>query len=167
MVGAYDPRAIRRDVGDDLDRPFAWDRRRQSLRKGPGYLSRSIQGHSPAAVAEMAESVEIEGWFSDLPPDEVIESVVGRILDIFVDVEIGPDPVPFGECSRFARAISVTPVPQGSDIHCGCESTARYQITVQWEAGYEDRRGNVVCEHSVAGVVAEHSQAFVERWAWP
>jgi|SRR5215470_9536847 len=117
---------------------------------------------------EAAQSVEIEGWFSDLPPDDVIQGVVGRILEIFVDVEIGPDPVPWGESFRFARAISVTPVPQGGDIfHCGCESAARYQITVQWEAGYEDSRGNVVCEHSVAGVVAEHSQAFVERWAWP
>jgi len=115
----------------------------------------------------MAESVEIEGWSSDLPSDEVMESVVGRILDIFVDVEIGPDPVPFGECFRFARAISVTPLPQGGDIlRCGCEN-ARYQITVQWEVGYEDPRGNDVCEYCIAGVVAEDSQAFVERWAWP
>jgi hypothetical protein len=55
----------------------------------------------------MAEQINVsmEPWFSDLPPDDVICGLTGRILDVFVEQEVGSESAPIGEFFRFARAL--------------------------------------------------------------
>ena len=113
----------------------------------------------------MPQRVVIEPWFDDVPSRDVIEGAVGRILDIFVDGVLGSEPVPFGEFSRFARVLGVR--SDGVLVCLRCNSEAQFEITIQWEEGYDCPQGNKVCEQCVAGVVAKGSHDYVESWAWP
>ena len=100
----------------------------------------------------MPQTVSIEGWAVP-PADDVLEKLLGSVLNVPVDGPIGGGPI--GEFFRFARVIIVTLAPtEGPHYTCGrCDSPARCCLTVEWEAGYENPGGNLLCEQCVDGVV--------------
>jgi hypothetical protein len=102
----------------------------------------------------MGESISVEGWL-DPPPDRVLKNLQGAVLNVCVGGTIGPDPVPFGDFFRFALVTGIAwtsnPFTRSKCAHC--KRKAKFQITVQWETGYDDPGGNVICENCVSGVV--------------
>jgi len=105
--------------------------------------------------------ISVEMWLDPLPT-EVIRNLTGRVLNVCVGGEVGPDPVPFGEFYRFARVIGVAPAPVDlGALSCArCGSAAGYRITVEWEAGYECPDGNDLCEHCIGGIVTSGADAI-------
>jgi len=105
--------------------------------------------------------ISVEMWL-DPPLTEVLRNLTGRVLNVCVGGEVGPDPVPFGEFFRFARVIGVVtaPVDPGPFSCARCGRTAGYRITVEWEVGYECPDGNDLCEHCISGIVTSGADAI-------
>ena len=109
----------------------------------------------------MSQQISVEDWMGS-PPEEVLRNLTGRVLNICVGGEVGPEATPFGEFFRFARVVYVQPIAAQDEVFaCGrCASEARYRIAVEWEAGYESDDGNEVCEHCIDGILTEGAEAI-------
>lgn len=100
----------------------------------------------------MPKKITLKGWVGP-PPDNVLRNLAGSVLNVYVNPEI-PKP-DFGDFFRFARSnwcrVSSS---NGNAFNCThCTKTARYRITVEWEAGYQCPEGNDVCEQCINGIV--------------
>lgn len=109
----------------------------------------------------MAQAISIQGW-GEPPSDEELQRLVGAVVNVCVGGTIGPEPTPIGNFFRFARVTAVAPVSWAElpYICSRCENEARFQLTVEWEAGYESSDGDVLCEECIDGVVTEGVDAI-------
>ena len=111
----------------------------------------------------MSEAITVADW-STAPEDSEMANLAGSILNVMVSGTVGPDPAPLGGFFRFARVIRVNRTSEVCGACARCGGQARWQITVQWEAGYVSPDGDVLCESCVAGLVTggAHLIAFGE-----
>jgi hypothetical protein len=106
----------------------------------------------------MAEKIVSAGW-EGCPPDEVMSSLSGAVLNVMVGGEISASGTRWSELFRYARVTNVLRRPP--ELHaacCRCQSEARWEFTVEWEAGYVSPDGDVVCEGCVSGLVTSGHQ---------
>lgn len=110
----------------------------------------------------MPESAVLVKEWTNPPADAFLASLEGQIVHVVVSGTVGPEPTSLGEFFRFARVVKIEPRPaSGSSTVCQRCSRAvvRWQIAVEWEAGYSSPDGDLLCEHCICGVVtrgAEH-----------
>jgi hypothetical protein len=105
----------------------------------------------------MPDTISVVDW-TTVPSDGEIANLKGSILHIMVDAAVGPSPTPWGEFFRFARVISVDCRPEHLATCVRCERQARWQIGVQWEAGYQSPDGDLLCESCIDGLVTDGEQ---------
>jgi hypothetical protein len=105
----------------------------------------------------MTRKISVSGW-TNVPSDSEMANLKGSVLNVMVGGPVGPSPTPWGELFRFARVIEVKPWPEQLTTCARCNSPARWQIAVEWEAGYASLDGNVLCESCVSGIVTAGAQ---------
>ena len=97
----------------------------------------------------MNESTNIQvSGLSDRLTDREIEAMVGSVVNVPIGGTIPPEGLSWYELFRFARVIAASPKSRRKSLRCPIceESRPRYSLEVQWEAGYESKFGNLLCE---------------------
>jgi hypothetical protein len=111
----------------------------------------------------VAIPIKIEG-FAEPPKPEVVQGLVGQVVDVLVGGTIEPEGTLFGEFFRFARVLEVRQRKPSLDTPVceRCQETAAQDIHVEWESEYFSPDGDVLCENCLClgGIVVQGAAAI-------
>jgi len=104
--------------------------------------------------------IHVEGWTRP-PADAELGNLAGAIVQVLVGGIATQKGTPWGEFLRFARVIKAEAKPAGTTTVCArFETAARWQISVECETDYTSPDGDILCEHSITGVVRSGAESI-------